>query len=289
MSSQLITIKNGGFTAQISTMGAELQSLKSADGTEYIWQGDPDVWGDRAPILFPICGGLKEDKYVFEGKEYTIPKHGYALKSEFEVESVADESATFLLKSSEETKKVFPFDYELRVTYVLKDNGLDTKYSVTNKSDKNMFFSIGAHEGYACPEGVEEYSLCFDKKEVLTHNELHGNLLSDDVKILGDGIDELPLNYDYFKVDALTFLNLKSRAITLKHKDGNRRVRIDFPGFDYVFVWTMAGKYGKYVCIEPWCGIPDFEGTSYDFTKKKGINEIGAGETFDRIHTITIE
>ncbi len=288
MSTQLITIKNNKIKVEISSLGAEIQSIIK-DGKEYLWNGDPQVWSGRAPVMFPICGGLKEDKYIYKEKEYILEKHGYAKTSEFEVENATDDSAVFLLKSNDGSKKMYPFDYEFRVCYTLTADAVNVEYKVTNTSDDEMYFSFGCHEAYFCPEGIEEYSLVFEKEERLTTNELHGNLMSEKYNVLGENIKELPLKYDYFKIDALTFLNLKSKSITLKHKDGNRQVRIDYDGFPYMFVWTMAGKYGKYICIEPWCGIPDFEGTSYDFTQKIGINKLDGRKSFSRIHTITFE
>lgn len=284
----IIKIKNGELVVEISTMGAELQSIKCA-GEEYIWQGDPAVWKGRAPVLFPICGGLKDDKYVLNGKEYTLPKHGFARNCEFEAETVSENKAVFLLKSTEETKKGFPFDFELRISYTLDGKSVNVGYDVTNKSEEDMYFSIGGHEAYSCPEGIEDYYLKFEKKERLTHNELHGVLLDNKCTVLGEDIDEFPLKYEYFDIDALTFLNLKSRSVTLCHKNGEKKLHVDFEGFDYMFIWTMAGANAGYICIEPWCGIPDFEGSSYDFKEKSGINKVNSGDTFSRIHTITIE
>lgn len=284
--SKLITIKNECAEAVISTFGAEIQSL-AINGKEYIWDGDPNFWTGRAPVLFPICGGLKDDKYVFNGSEYSLSKHGYARFSEFEPEFISEKTAVFLLKSDEKSKRQFPFDYELRIKYTLEGSSLAVEYSVKNLSQGDMYFSIGAHEAYACPEGIEQYSLHFEKKEHLTCNVLHGNLMTSEEKLLGDNIDVLPLKYDYFDVDALTFLKLKSKEITLKHDDGKRQIRVRFEGFDYVFVWTKPGA--GYICIEPWCGVPDFEGTGYDITEKVGINRLSGGETFKRRHTITIE
>ena len=284
----IITIKNDQLTVEISTLGAELQSVK-CKGEEYLWHGDPAVWSGRAPVLFPICGGLKDDKYTLNGKEYTLPKHGFGRKSEFLAETVEAESAVFLLASSEETKKGYPFDFELRISYTLIGNSIKVGYDVTNKSKEDMYFSIGAHEAYATPEGVEEYYLKFEKKERLTHNILNGPLLTEEYTVLGENIDELPLKCEYFDIDAITLLNLKSRVVSLCKNDGSKKITVDFDGFDYMFVWTKPGKNSGYLCLEPWCGIPDFEGSSYDITEKKGINKIAPENTFKRVHTITIE
>ena len=144
-----LKITNGVITALISTKGAELKSVVK-DGKEYLWDGNPDIWSGQAPLLFPICGGLKDDKYRFEGKEYTLKKHGFARLSEFEIERKEEASITFILRSKEEIKKQYPFDFELRVTYTLLENKIDVAYSVKNVGSGDMYFSIGAHEGYAC-------------------------------------------------------------------------------------------------------------------------------------------
>jgi len=287
-SMSIITIKNNKLTVEISTLGAEIQSVKCG-GKEYFWEGDPAVWSGRAPVLFPICGGLKDDKYELNGKEYTLQKHGFARKMEFVAESVESDKAVFLLTANEETKIGFPFDFEFRITYTLVDKSIKVGYDVKNLSNEDMYFSVGGHEAYACPEGIEEYYLKFEEKETLTHNELHGVLLSNESVVIAENTDELPLKYSYFDIDALTMLNLKSRKVSLCHKVTGKKITVDFNGFDYLFVWTKPGANAGYLCIEPWCGIPDFEGTSYDIKEKKGINKLSSQGTFNRVHTITIE
>ena len=100
----MVTIKNDVITAEINTLGAELNSIK-VNGEDRLWSGDPAFWTGKAPVLFPICGGLKDDKFTYNGKEYTLNKHGFAKFKEFEVEKTTKNSAVFLLKSDEETLK----------------------------------------------------------------------------------------------------------------------------------------------------------------------------------------
>ncbi len=283
---EVVKISNAIITAEISTMGAELKSVIK-DGQEVLWEGNPDVWSGQAPVLFPICGGLKDDKFIFEGKEYNLAKHGFARRSIFELESAEDASATFLLRSNEETLKSFPFEYELRITYILIENRLDVKYSVKNLGEGDMYYSIGGHEAYACPGGVEEYSLIFDKEEELVCNVL-GTLLSYDTYSVGENSCELPLKYDFFSVDALTFLNLKSRGVKLVHRPTGKSLKVEFEGFDYLFVWTKPNAYANYICIEPWCGIPDFTDSDYDITKKRGIVKLEAKQEKVLVHSIVL-
>ena len=70
------------------------------------------------------------------------------------MESASDTSAVFLHCSDNETKEVYPFDYELRVIFTLVGKSLKIDYSVKNTGKGNMYFNIGGHEGYATPEGI---------------------------------------------------------------------------------------------------------------------------------------
>ena len=63
----LHSIKNQYLTVTVSELGAELQSVLGADGTEYLWQGDPAFWTGRSPILFPFVGRLTDKKYWVQG------------------------------------------------------------------------------------------------------------------------------------------------------------------------------------------------------------------------------
>ena len=284
MAEQIITLSNEHLEIKISTKGAELQSIKFG-GKEKLWQGDSASWLGRAPLLFPICGGLKEDKYVYEGREYSLQKHGYARFSEFEIECVKDDKVVFLLCSDEESKKQYPFDYELRITYSLIGSELNVEYNIKNLSQRDMYFSIGAHEGYACPEGIEEYSIIFEEPENLESNVLNGNLLEYKTINVGKNATELPLKYEYFSVDALVFLNLKSKKVKLKNRINNEVITLEFNEHDYFLLWTKPGA--KYICMEPWCGIQDFVDSDFDISKKRGIIKLSENEVCIKNHTIT--
>ena len=52
----LYTISNETLCVQISDLGAQLWSIRTADGAEYLWQGDPRYWPDRTLNLFPQVG-----------------------------------------------------------------------------------------------------------------------------------------------------------------------------------------------------------------------------------------
>lgn len=281
----MITIKNEFLTAKFNEVGAELRSLTMND-REYIWEGRPEVWKSACPMMFPICGGLKEDKYIFEGKEYTLEKHGYARFKVFEVESLSETAVTFLHKSDEETKVSFPFDYELRVTYTLCEKTLKIDYSVINKTDKTMYFSIGSHEGYATPEGIEDYDVIFPEKETLDAGVLYGNLLSHQRMPIIKEQNYLPLYEKHFTIDALVFTDLKSKSATLRNRKNGRGVRVDFPDAHYFLLWHKPNA--PYMCLEPWNGVQDIVGSSYELTEKEGITALSSGKEFFYTHSITV-
>lgn len=281
----MITIKNEFLTAKINEMGAELKGLEF-NGTKYLWEGNPDVWAGSAPLMFPVCGGLKDDKYILNGKEYTLGKHGYARKKLFEVESVTDHSAVFLHKSNDETKKAFPFDYELRVIYTLDNKTLKVDYSVKNLSDDTMYFNIGSHEGYYTPEGIEDYDVIFPQNETLNSYVLYGNILSNQKLPIIKDQNILPLYDKYFTIDAVVFKDLKSKSAMLRNRKTGKALRIDFPDDNYFVLWHVPNA--PYICLEPWNGIHDIVGSSYDITEKEGITSLNANTEFKHTHSITI-
>ncbi len=282
-----ITLKNEFLTVEISTLGAEIQRVKGKNGTEFLWNGDETVWSGRAPILFPICGGLKEDKYVLDGKEYTMFKHGFIKNKVFTVAKQTEDCAELICFSDTETMKQYPFSFVFHAFFELKANSLSVSYKVENQNDKTMYFSVGAHEAYACPDGIENYSVVFEKNETLNSYILDGNLLKDNFICVMENNTEFPLKYEYFKVDALVFKHINSRKVTLKHADSAKRVTLSFPGHDYFLLWTKPT--GRYICLEPWCGIPDGVGADFDFVNKEGIIPLEAGKTYTAAHTMTFE
>ena len=102
---------------------------------------------------------------------------------------------------------------------------------------------------------------------------------------LGKGTKELKLKDEFFKVDALVFLNLKSRKVWLRNDTTGENFSVSFDGADYLLLWT---KYkAKYLCIEPWFGISDFTDSNKDFVNKRGITKLDANKVCVNTHTIS--
>jgi galactose mutarotase-like enzyme len=280
------TITNSSLTAEINHSGAELFSLKTNNNDkEYIWEGNPAFWGKHSPILFPIVGTLKDNSYTHNSVQYQLSRHGFARDGVFELIEKNKNSATFSLKSTEDTLKVYPFDFELQISYVLSDNSLSIYYRVINKGNVKMPFSIGAHPAFSLPGNFENYSIKFEKEEPLEYNLLENDLISNTTNILTSVDDAVPLNYQLFENDALIFKSLKSNYLTIIEA-GNPILRVHYNDFPNLGIWTK--KDAPFLCIEPWFGYSDSVESSGNLMEKKGIQILESNETFKSKFSIEI-
>lgn len=279
-----ITISNGLLTATINPKGAELNSLKDSQA-EYIWEGDAKYWGKHSPVLFPIVGTLKNNSYLYEGKVHALSRHGFARDNVFSIKEQSEGSVTFSLSSNDDTKTVYPFDFELELIYTLNQKTLTLEYRVTNKGTGSMPFSIGAHPAFALPGNFESYSLVFDKDEPLISTQLENDLLSNTTIQIPAKDGVLPLTYSIFENDALIFKNLQSKAITIKKGDDNI-VKVSYPDFPHLGIWTKQDA--PFICIEPWQGYSDTPDTRGNIIEKEGIIILKEGNTYKSGFSIQI-
>lgn len=279
----MITIHSDTLKVTINPFGAELHSIVNSKGEELLWQGDPAVWSGRAPILFPVAGSFKNRQYRYNGVTYDMPQHGFARQREFSVAAHSENAVSFILDSREEN---YPFDYCLTVTFALSGSRLRVTYTVENKGENAMYFGIGSHEAYACPEGIEHYHLEFSDDDVLTNHLLTGplrNYKTEEIVLENKCLPLSPAIYE--NLDTLIFAGLKSRSVTLRKNDGSRFVRVDFDGMQDLMLWQKMGA--KYFCIEPWTHAPEYIDHDGDITRKPGIRMLAPGEKQDITHTIT--
>lgn len=283
---ETITLKSEALTLEISPLGAEIQRIVDASGHDRLWDGDPAFWKGRAPVLFPLSGALKDDTYILRGQRYQLGKHGFARGSLFTVEAADATSATFLLTPKEASPAGFPFEYAFRVRYQLRGNALQVDYITENCGTAPFCFGVGAHEAYACPEGIEAYELVFEKPEDLERSVLEGPFLTGETEAVPtvDG-RVLPLHAGLFSNDTLVLAGLESRSVTLRSHLHSRQVRVDFADFPYLLVWTMPGA--GYVCLEPWSNLPDRLDTNQDIGQKPGMVCLAGGQGRTFTHTIT--
>lgn len=273
----LCEIENECLSAKINDFGAELSSLKSKQsGVEYLWQGNPSIWNGRSPILFPIIGQLLNGKFTINGNDYYLPKHGFARERFFSLSQSEDSYAKFTLSSDDKSIPVFPFRFELSVSFKLDNNRIIVSHEVFNKDEKEMYFSIGAHPGFNCALG--DY-LEFDKSEFLSTERIDENAIIIDEKFpLLENTSIIEITKDIFIHDALFLSGLNSSRIILKSPRHNRELHFDFESAPFLGIWAKPGA--PYVCIEPWYGINDSYKKVNDISEKRGIQKLAPQKSF---------
>jgi galactose mutarotase-like enzyme len=279
------TIQNAHLSAVINSKGAELISLKTNQNKEYIWEGNSEFWGKHSPILFPIVGTLKNNSYYYNDSEYHLSRHGFARDMEFVVIEKGENSVVFSLTSSKETLKVYPFEFELQVSYTLTENQLVIAYNIINNNNSIMPFSIGAHPAFALPKAFENYSLAFEHSETLTSYELENDLLSDTTTTLEMISNLLPLSYPLFEKDALIFKKLQSKYITIL-ENNEPLLQVQFDDFKNLGIWTK--KDAPFLCIEPWIGYSDTIHCSGNIIEKEAIQLLDANKSLQYNFSIKI-
>jgi galactose mutarotase-like enzyme len=266
----------------ISEKGAEITSVKSSDGLEYIWQAKEELWPRHAPVLFPIVGKLKDNTYNYKGKSYSLGQHGFARDLRFQLSDADESRCSFRLTSSEETLKNYPFRFTFVITYSVTGNVLNTTYYVKNEQQEEMFFSVGAHPGFRCPlvpgEKFEDHYLEFEKENYL-QTLLSDGLRSSTTRVLPLQGKKLFLTPSLFNDDALVFENSQVSEISLRSSKSGRGVTIRSENWPYFGIWSKKGCT-EFVCLEPWYGIADHEKSHQQLEEKDGIIRLGPGKQF---------
>ena len=270
----LHTLKNDHMSVTASDHGAELRSVM-CHGVELLWQGDPQWWIGRAPILFPVVGQLYGGAYSYNSQRYMLRNHGFARHSDFVLTLKTDDKMSFLLRDNEDTQNVFPFAFALLVTYTLSDCSLRTDFQVTNTSDACLYFSIGGHPAFRCPlfqrETFEDYEIVFNERETAGNHLLSDeNLVLEETAPFFNNSNTIPLDYNLFRqYETLVFSDLKSTRAMLRQRETGAGVDMDFTSFPFFGIWTPPGA--PFICLEPWQGVDDFPGFTGDLRDKRGI------------------
>ena len=192
------------------------------------------------PLLFPICGNLPHDTYTLNGETYQLKQHGFARNLPWEVVGQSIEkgaSLTVSLKSNDQTRAVYPFDFELNYIYTLRDNTLELRYRHTNLSQQPMPFSTGIHP-YFTVENKQQLvfdlpSTQFQAKDDETIQTFSGKF-----------------DFDQDEIDVAFFNLSKSSAVV---NDISRKLKLTFEWdnrYSTLVFWTVKGK--DFYCLEPW-------------------------------------
>ncbi|WP_124057364.1 aldose 1-epimerase family protein [Vaginisenegalia massiliensis] len=294
----MITLENKQLRVQIDEIGAEIKSVKRlSDGYEYIWQGNPTYWRRSAPVLFPVVGGLKEGTYQYQGQTYSLPNHGFARDMQFELQSRNQQhTASFCLKSNDQTQQMYPFDFSLQINYVLYFNQITISYEILNpSSQERLYYSIGGHPAFNVslnPDQNNEFDQVKTKIEP-AGKYLHlpidkeGFINLDKAKYVDTS--ELTILHKTFRKDALVFQLGQQATTTLLDYKNKVKISLKQDGMPYVGIWSPYPKKASFVCIEPWAGIADTNETNGDLISKMGIHYLDPNQIKAYDYSISFE
>ncbi len=279
--------KADGLRASINLHGAQLWRFIDHDGTDLLWSGDPQVWNGRAPILFPIIGSLAGGAYRYQDRSYALPRHGFARHSRFAVIEQSEDSALLRLVASPESRKVYPFEFQLDLRFTCAAGALQVAVSVHNPGEGALPFSFGFHPALRWPlepgASRADHFITFAAPEPAPISRLDGDglILPERQPSPVEG-RKLALRDDLFTADALIFSDLASRCVNYGAEENGaqrgRHIRVDFDNFPLLGVWTKPG--GGYICIEPWQGLADPEGFTGNIFAKPGIVALAPGASW---------
>lgn len=288
-------ISNEQLSVCINDKGAELCSVvRNSDGREFLWQANPEYWGRHSPVLFPIVGSLWNKEMHQDGVVYHMNQHGFARDSEFELIAESSESLRYRLKSSEATRKMYPYDFELEIGYRLDGNKIAVEWQVRNTGAGKMHFQIGAHPAF----NYKDYEKAGDVMGYLKFDTAHDSYrlsllgqkgcLSNRTMELKADKGLIPITKNTFSIDTLLIEHHQVQSVELLDSAKCPYLRVSFDA-PLIGIWSpRKDEYAPFICIEPWYGRCDREEYTGEYADRDWTQHLESGEVFNAGYTIEI-
>ncbi|QHC55409.1 aldose 1-epimerase family protein [Rathayibacter tanaceti] len=283
----VLTVGSESLRIALTTAGAEMTSLRDGEGREYLWQAGPE-WRRHAPVLFPIIGRLPNDTLHHEGLDYPMGQHGIARDRVFELAGVSADEAVFRLRSDQDTRAVFPFDWTLLIAYAVTGATVRITQTVENRGAGPLGVSVGNHPAFALPLPAArgEHRIRFAQPEPEGFRRAPENLLLEQRHPAPLENGALRVDDTHFEQGVMIFDESRRRSLRLEAEGAARSVEVDTGDFDVVGVWKPVGA--PFVCLEPWRGVPTPEGWDGDIVDKPRQLVLGAGEQRSLSYSIAL-
>lgn len=285
-------LENENLIIESKSSGAELTRIYSKKyNKEILWNGDEKYWGRQSPILFPIVGRLKENKTLIEDKIYNINQHGFARDMDFDLIDIDKKSITYKLASDEKSREIYPYNFNLFISYMIIDEKVKITWKVENIDSQEIYFSIGGHPAFniSSSESLDDYYIEFKCRKNVNKINLEGPYYREIEKI--DSLSRLDLNSGMFENDAIIYTNIDE--ISLKSRKEEFYINVNIKDFPLVGIWTPYYKdtnsTAPFICIEPWYGLADSVDSNKVYKNKKYINKLNIGESFEVSYDIEIK
>lgn len=290
------TIENSKFKAAINEQGAELTHLINKQGDfDYIWNND--LWPKHAPVLFPAIGRSEKDAYTLAGTQYSLPQHGFAGDQTFEVAENTGESLKLVLNDNEQTRQLYPFKFQLAITFTLNEQGLRFNFEISNLDNQTLGFSLGSHPAFNLPINgdatFDDYQLQFSPADLdLNQFEIvktpapyrDGKI----IPIKAADKSNIQLNHAMFEDGLVIVENDGIQSVKISSPKSTHSIELGLEDFRYVCLWTKEGANAPFLCVEPFQGLPDVAGKMSDLLSKEANTTLAAGQQTNYGYQITL-
>ena len=290
----LRTIQNDFLTFVSDDFNVEPWVLRFNDEeSNYFWR-PPEIEKIGAAVCFPLLGSLPDDRYTLDGREYSMPNHGFAKLRRFDVAQHETNSIVYEIRDDEQSRMQYPYAFRFQVAYILQGTGLRTEYRVENLSDDVMYFSAGGHPRYACPvdPGSEapafaDHYLEFAEAEQTQNIVKSYGPVEVIERFMRDGGRRLRLDHSMFEKGCFCYHPFHSREVVIKNSRNSRGLRVSLGNITHLQIWNAPGK--PFVCLEPWYGsitsIPP-KAEESDWKQRKGTLRLLPGEKWIDGYTV---
>ncbi|MGO7480275.1 aldose 1-epimerase family protein [Rhizobium ruizarguesonis] len=283
-----IRIGNQDLTVDVSSLGAEMQALRSSDGRSWLWTGDAAFWTGRSPILFPIVGKAPDDKIAIDGTVYPMSQHGFARRSEFALAASSETMCRFELVASDATRAVYPFEFQLAVVHAVEGRALTVTAEVTNRDPKPMPFGLGFHSAFAWPlpgAAGRDHIVMLDNEGEPALVRLGGGLINPAPLPSPFDAGRLVLDHSMFEQDAMIFPRGAGEGLSYG-AEGGPTMHFHFENLPNLALWTKPGA--PFLCIEPWHGTAAEAGNSSELSKRPSTTILAPGAVASFSFTVEI-
>ena len=279
-------LKNECLEVELNPKGAEIiKILGQRDGLNYMWRRDPSLWASSAPILFPIVGALKNNECRIDNKTYSMTQHGFSRHNIYDTHEKSETCVEFELVPNEDILKQYPYLFDLKVTYTLKNNQLECECKVKNTDTRMIYFQIGGHPAFACPfmegESSNDYYVEFEQNESLRNKiiDVEHRGMSHETALLFDNEKRFFVRQALFDNDAIVIKDMKSHYVTLKSLNHEKTLRFYMENFNHLGIWTSK-HVGGLIAFEPWVGHSDYVDFTGEFKDKEGVVALDVNQEF---------
>jgi galactose mutarotase-like enzyme len=269
----MITIENDYLKVEVNELGAELHSVFDKQANrELLFQKDAKVWPHQDVVLFPFIGPA--EKYLLDGKEYSCAsKHGFCRVEEFRSIARGDDYVSLRLLPDALTKACYPFDFVFTATYKVERNSLRRSYLIEEKDGKTLPCCVGDHAAYQAAFGSAVLHLGAGP---LSYLPRPNGILQEPTAFPHEG-DYLLRKDDFAEYETIVLLNPR-HPISLT--TGFGEVLTYHFHSPYIAVWSPSVPC-DFVCVEPWWGLPTYQGQPAEVRCRKDYNLISSHALFE--------